>query len=282
MDFNTIDWNSLWAAETDHSHWNKVSQKDLWNKRAASFSQRINRVMEGNEGLDKDDYISKMLARIEVKADWTVLDIGCGPGTLSIPLAKKARSVTALDISSEMLKHLRANAVSNQLNNIRYINASYQEAFKDNMIEKQDVVVASRSLMSGDMREALSQIAGAARRAAYVTFPIIHLPFDWEVYQAIGRKGKKHPPYIYIYNLLYQMGIEANVEILYSKVKVQFSSVDEALEQLQWRTEQFSEAETALLKDFLGRKFAEQKGSPVFTHEGYSKWALISWKNLPA
>ena len=84
------------------------SQKDMWNKRAESFSKRINRVTDGREGLDKDDYISKMLDRIEVKPEWSILDIGCGPGTLAIPLAKKAKSVTALDISSEMLKCLKS------------------------------------------------------------------------------------------------------------------------------------------------------------------------------
>jgi SAM-dependent methyltransferase len=282
MDFSSIDWNALWAADSSHSNWNKTSQKDLWNKRAASFSQRINRVMAGREELDKDDYISKMLAKIEVKPEWSVLDIGCGPGTLSIPLAKKAKSVTALDISSEMLKHLRANSVSNNLTNIRYINSAYQDAFKENLVEKVDVVVASRSLMSGDMQYAMTQIAAIAQKAAYVTFPIIHLPFDWEVYQAIGRKGKKHPPYVYIYNMLYQMGIEANVEILYSKVKVQFGSIEEATEQLQWRTNPFTPQELVALKAFLQNKFDLQKDEPVFTHEGYSKWALIWWNNVTA
>jgi predicted TPR repeat methyltransferase len=279
MDMNSIDWNALWKAESGHSCWNTVSQKDLWNRRADSFSQRINRVVEGKEGLDKDDYIAKMLARIRVKPEWSVLDIGAGPGTLTIPLAKKVRSITALDISAEMLKHLKANAEKCNLSNIQYLNCSWQDAFKENQVEKHDVVIASRSLMSGDMREALDWIAAAAGKAAYLTFPIVHLPFDWEVYQVIGRNGKKHAPYIYICNMLYQMGIEANVEILYSKVKVQFSSVEEAIDQLQWRTDPFNPTELAKMREYLGEKFAGEKATDVFTHEGYSKWALVWWSN---
>ena len=278
MNFNSIDWNSLWQEESAHSHWNKTSQKDLWNKRAESFNKRISRVVEGKEGLDKDDYISKILARIEVKPEWSVLDIGCGPGTLAIPLAKKVKSVTALDISSEMLKHLKANADNDGLNNIRYLNASWQEAFTAKLVGTHDVVVASRSLMSGDMKEAISNIISIAGQAAYLTFPIIHLPFDWEVYKAIGRDGKKHPPYIYIYNMLYQMGIRANVEILCSRIKVQFPSIEETIDDLQWRTDPFTAEEKTKLIEFLKKKFAEQKDAPVFTHEGYSKWALIWWK----
>jgi len=139
-------------------------------------------------------------------------------------------------------------------------------------------VVASRSLMSGDMKEALSNITAIVGQATYLTFPIVHLPFDWEVYKAIGREKKKHPPYIYILNMLFQMGINANVEILYSKLKVQFPSVEEAMDDLQWRTDPFTPDEKARLREFLESKFAEQKGSPVFTHEGKSQWALIWWR----
>lgn len=278
MDYNSIDWNTLWQEESAQSHWNKTSPKELWDKRADSFSKRISRVVNDPEGLDKDDYISKLLAKIEVKPDWSVLDIGCGPGTLTIPLAKKVKTVTGLDISSEMLKHLKANADTNNLKNISYLNSSWQDAFDGKKVSEFDVVVASRSLMSGNMKSAISSINSIARQAAYLTLPIIHLPFDWEVYKAIGRSGKKHAPYVYFYNLLYQMGILGNIEILNSKVKVQFPDIETAIEDLQWRTEPFNQDELKLLREFLEKKIVKQKGSSVITHEGYSKWALIWWR----
>ncbi len=278
MDFNSIDWNAMWQEETKQSHWeNTTAQKKMWDKRAESFDKRINRVKDG-EPLDKDDYISKMLERIEVKPEWTVLDIGCGPGTLAIPLAQKAKSVTALDISSEMLKRLKINAEKIGLDNIQYLNSAWQDAFTGKQVKSHDVVVASRSLMSGDMKGALSHVNAIAGQAAYVTFPIVHLPFDFEVYKAIGRGRKKHPPFIYIYNMLFQMGIQPNVEVLYSKVKVQFPSVEEAMSDLQWRTDSFSQTEKTKLRAFLESKFAGQKDSAVFTHEGKSQWALIWWR----
>jgi SAM-dependent methyltransferase len=218
-----------------------------------------------------------MLARIEVKPEWSVLDIGCGPGTLTIPLAKKVKSITALDISSEMLKFLKINADKSGLNNINYLVSSWQDALAGDKIGEHDVVVASRSLMSGDMKSAIYKINSITRQAAYITFPVIHLPLDFEVYKAIGREDKKHAPYIYIYNMLYQMGIMANVEILYSKVKVQFPSIEETIKDLQWRTAPFTPSEIIKLKEFLKKKFAEQKNSQVFTHEGFSIWALIWW-----
>jgi SAM-dependent methyltransferase len=281
MDFNSIDWNTIWKEETASSHWGKsnFSRKEHWDKRAQSFSQSINRVVENQNQLDKDDYISRMLARIEVKPGWSVLDIGCGPGTLSVPLAKKAGRVTALDISSEMLKYLRSNAVKNGLNNIRYLNAPWEEALDNQQVGVHDVVVASRSLMPSDIKGTLQKIIAVTGKFAYLTFPVVHLPFDWEVYRAIGRGNKKHAPYIYIYNQLYQLGIQANVEILYSRVKMQFHSIEDAIREVEWRTDPFTFEERTKFIEFLNSKYAEQKDSPVFTHEGYSKWALIWWRN---
>jgi 3-dehydroquinate dehydratase len=74
------------------------------------------------------------------------------------------------------------------------------------------------------------------------------------------------------------MGIQANAEVLCSKVKTQFSSVEEAMDDLEWRTDPFSPDEKTKLREFLKSKFAEQKDSSVFTHEGESKWALIWWR----
>jgi hypothetical protein len=132
--------------------------------------------------------------------------------------------------------------------------------------------------MSGDMKAALINIIAITGRAAYLTFPVVHLPLDFEVYAGIGRGKKKHPPYIYILNMLYQMGINANAEVLYSRVNVQFPSIEEAVEDLQWRTDPFTPDEKVKLKKFIEEKFSAQKGSPVFTHEGKSQWALIWWK----
>lgn len=278
MDFSKIDWNAMWQKESRRSHFNdKIATRELWNKRADSFTKRINQVKE-SEPRDKDDYISKMLDRIEVKPEWTVLDIGCGPGTLTIPLAQKAKSVTALDISIEMLKNLKANAEKAGLDNIVYLESSWEDAFNNRLAGSHDVVVASRSLMGGDIKKTLSYIISIARQAAYITFPIVHLPLDFEVYEAIGRNKKKHPPYIYVLNMLYQMGINANVEVLYSRVKVQFSSIEEVIRHLEWRTDPFTPAEKVKLRGFLKKYFTEEKGEPIFTHEGKSQWALIWWR----
>jgi hypothetical protein len=178
-----------------------------------------------------------------------------------------------------MLKHLKSSAENNHLQNIRCLNASWEEAFTQQQVEPHDVVIASRSLVTEDIKKALSGIIKFSLTAAYITYPVVHLPFDWEVYRIIGRSGKKHPPYIYLYNLLYQMGVEANIEMLYSKVKVHFSSFEQAIEELQLRNDPFTTEEISRLRDYWNSKCSNSKEKLGFTHEGESKWALIWWKN---
>lgn len=278
MELSTIDWNMIWKEASNNSPWAGLSKKDYWNKRADKFDKMNHGVTSDSGKMDNNDYITNMLERIETSSEYTVLDIGCGPGTLAIPLAKKVKSVTGLDISSEMLKHLKNNAKKNGLNNINFINCSWDDAVVNRDVEPHDIVIASRSLMPLDLKETLEKVVSVAKHAVYITLPIVHLPFDCEAYQAIGRDNKKHISYICAFNMLYQMGIQANTEILSSQVKVKFFSIEDAINNLQAKTDPFTDIEKTKLKEFLEQKFSEQGNSPVFEHEGFSKWALIWWR----
>jgi len=56
--------------------------------------------------------IAKVLENTDVKGK-TVLEIGCGSGFLSVLLAKKGASVTAVDISEEAVETTKTNAETN-------------------------------------------------------------------------------------------------------------------------------------------------------------------------
>ena len=54
--------------------------------------------------------------------------------------------------------------------------------------------------------------------------------------------------------------------------------MEEALTNLEWRTDPFTPEEKAKLRDFLESQFAEQGGVGPYVHEGYAQWALLWWK----
>lgn len=54
-----------------------------------------------------------------------ILDIGCGIGSLSIPLAENGNNVTAIDISHEMISSLQKNITPNLRSRIKIVNGDF-------------------------------------------------------------------------------------------------------------------------------------------------------------
>ena len=68
----------------------------------------------------------KIFIRMRLEEGMRLLDVGCGPGRLTLPAAKwvgERGEVVALDIQSKMLDKLGARATSQENSNIRLINA---------------------------------------------------------------------------------------------------------------------------------------------------------------
>lgn len=68
------------------------------------------RARDYGRGSGDDGYADAFLARLDLHGAHSLLDVGCGPGTLALPLARRLREVIALDYSAAMLEQLRARA----------------------------------------------------------------------------------------------------------------------------------------------------------------------------
>ena len=51
----------------------------------------------------------------------TVLDVGCGEGSVTIPIAKRVKKVIGLDSSPKMLEYLEKRAGDNNIDNIETV-----------------------------------------------------------------------------------------------------------------------------------------------------------------
>lgn len=77
---------------------------EFWNKRSGNYANNI----EKDNRKKRTDEILGLLEEVGFNPESSrVLDIGCGPGTLTLPLSKLGAEVTALDISSGMLDRLK-------------------------------------------------------------------------------------------------------------------------------------------------------------------------------
>jgi ubiquinone/menaquinone biosynthesis C-methylase UbiE len=262
-----FDWNELW-----NDALKKLPKKNSrsWDNVAPKFKK--------TKG--KNDYSKKLLDEIALKPDDTVLDIGCGSGIITIPLAQTAKTVTALDISRKMLQLLEENATEEGLTNINLLNRRLEDVLLNKDVEPHDVVVASRSLNGVyNIKQVLEEINKIAKKYVYITlWGANSVKFQNEISKIIGREFHEHPTYIYVYNMLYELGIHANIKILDYDNSSYYSSVDEAIETFKWKMVNLNQKEEDILRDYLTEKMVKLHDCKFKFPHNKPDWALIWWK----
>ncbi len=262
-----IDWALIWREGRQQRSCKSKGRKE-WDRKAASFARR-------NRG---SAYIDKLLPFIDVGSDETVLDVGSGPGTLSLPLAKRAKAITALDFSSDMLAELSSAAAAEGLGNITTVLAAWEDDWRSLGVAVHDVAVASRSLAVDDLGGALVRLNEWARRKVVITDRVGAGPFDPDVFAAVGRPFAPGPDYIITVNMLYRMGINARVDFIPAEFTEIFASRAEAADSCLWMLEELRPGEQAGFERFLTERLvAQSDGSWRLTRNHTPRWAVISW-----
>lgn len=271
MIMDDLDWNKMWIEARENSSLRKRrgDMTEFWNKRSRQYS----------ESLKYNDRSIQMISRLDIDPECTVLDIGAGPGTLAIPLAKRLKHVTVVEPSSGMLACLRENAADEGLTNITCINRRWEDVTPGTDLDEYDVVIASYSLLMLDMKAALSKMNEVARRSVYL--------FDFaggcmqgysELWPKLyGDEYQAGPDYIYIYNILHGMGIYADVEITETKYKERFSSMDEAVEQWMENLGETTPKTEEVIISHLSENLFQEDGA--FWSKREIKGAMIHWSN---
>ena len=266
--FRSIDWNSAW--NLDRVKRSEGRDREFWNRRAPSFAQNI------KEG-DRDEYVDPFVEIVDAQPEWSVLDVGCGPGTLACPLAKVVRQVTAIDFSPAMIDILKARSEKEGIRNIVTHLASWKDDWQALGVKRHDIAIASRSMNAEDPQASINKLMSFATQRVYVSFAVGSGPFDHRILEAVGRETHANPDYIYIYNLLYQMGITANVSLI-ERSPHTFSGEEEAVDSFRWMIDNMTSAEEEALRRYLSRHLIQDGARWKLDYHRPVFWAVIWWK----
>jgi SAM-dependent methyltransferase len=214
---------------------------------------------------------------MEPQADWTVLDMGCGGGTLALPLATRVKEITAVDYSDKMLALLEAEIQKRNIKNVKTFKASWDDDWSDKDIGLHDVSIASRSLSVDDVQGAIIKLIGAARKRVYISTVVGDGPYDRQIFEAIGRELIPVVDYIYIYNLLYQLGIHANIFFIPEESWKTFDDLNEARNYMKWMLNEMTLNEEYSLEQYLRQNMIVKDGKSVIEYKKAFKWAVIWW-----
>jgi SAM-dependent methyltransferase len=272
MDLKDIKWEEMWRRSLNVSASDgltNISDEERYDHIAPLFK----------EWMEYDTYPSKLLERILIKPEWSVLDIGCGTGAISIPVAKKAKSVTAIDISTQMLKILKADAEKNHLANLQQMHINWDNVTVGTDIQPHDVVIMSRSLgRMMNLYESLMKVNQAASRYAYLTaWGGGERKINRGIMEALGQEYHDSPDYLYVFNILAQMGINPNVEQMRCSSKVVYPSINEALYNYQILLH-LSSSQLKVAQAFLEEYLVKRDDGLFEIPDNKPVWSLIWWE----
>jgi 23S rRNA (uracil1939-C5)-methyltransferase len=75
--------------------------------------------------------VAQALDWLAPTADERILDLFCGLGNFALPLARQAREVVAVEGVATMVERATANAMSNDLHNVQFIQADLMQPLAD-------------------------------------------------------------------------------------------------------------------------------------------------------
>jgi SAM-dependent methyltransferase len=276
----SLDWNQIWKDEMERCSLVGLESGTLkqWStSEAERFLQKSG-----------EKYVELLIDKLNVTSEDNVIDVGCGPGRLTIPLAKIAKSVTAADVSTGMLDVVKRRAKEEGLNNITYVNKYWREVTTGKDIKKEyDVVLSSNSInllgaketqqnnkkqVEWNLEEALQKINDIGKNN-YISMPVLHHKGFSEVFEAVGKKYHPFPSYITVHNVLYQMNIKPDIDYFTTHCK-RHSKPENVIERIEWLFD-IKPEQKQIIKQKIDNSIDR-------LDEGLQVWALIHWRQNQA
>lgn len=203
--------------------------ENMWDKEADMYRRMA--AMERVFTLPQLDFIP-------VSPEDTVLDIGCGPGRISIPMAQRAKKVTAIDTSEKMMAHCRTNAEAAGVTNLEIRFQDWMEAVPGENLELHDIAIGCRSVGLQDFEK----LSAAARKIA-VVIAFANGPSIPEILSGLFDGATERPmfrprprdrrlDYNVMFNMAYDLGYEPNLRIFPDGFTADFSCREEAYTEL--------------------------------------------------
>ena len=155
IDINKLDWEYIWQKDYQKD---RKKGKD-WNTVSKDFGK----------WLENDDYPDVLISSMNISPDDTILDLGAAEGTISLKLAEKAKSVTALDRADKMLEELDKKCLEQGITNVKTVQMDIEDMSLENT-PKHDIILASRSFNGiYNIRERLELLNELANKYVYIT-----------------------------------------------------------------------------------------------------------------
>ena len=258
MSLEDIDFAGRYRADVNVTS-RPVKPSSFWDGRAASMSER---------GFTSA-YLQEFLARLDLTGCATLLDVGCGPGTIGLSVAPRLVKVFGLDYSPGMLQAFTEQAQARGLSNATPILRAWEDDWSD--VPVCDIVVASRATAVRDFEAAARKLEAKARRRVYLTYPADGRFAGDGVCEALGRPHGPLPDYLHIVGILHHLGIHPRLDYIAGDNRFAgCEGFDEFVVKVRGLAGELSAEDLGAVRDYYDRhrdRIGREK----------MRWAFISW-----
>lgn len=282
----------------------KPDSQEHWDERAKSFSFKDT----------PNAYLQSFISKAGITGKESVLDMGCGTGSLAVALAAMGCSVVAADFSEGMLDRLCSKAAERgmlwergtsgfgsggfpagsvgappseiEAGKILPLHMSWEDDWANYGLGEGsvDVAVASRSVITHDLEDSLQKLSALARERVCVTVGTGISPrVDMRVARAMGLELERHNDALFVFGIASDLGYEPTVSYIHSPRSKSYISPDEAYcsllktrDYLADTIDQISVEESACrLRNFLAGHLVE------IEEDGTKRWTLDQPRVVP-
>ncbi|MFZ0004805.1 MAG: methyltransferase domain-containing protein [Methanoregula sp.] len=274
-----VDWNEVWKAQQARHDATRIREDTShdWDKK-----ENADRYAAGSDG-EFQKRIRITLEGLSVNRTTRVLDIGAGPGTLAIPLASKVKEVTAIEPGAGMIAALEERVRKERITNITCVRKTWEDVDPGRDLSgPYDLVIASLSLTMHDIREAVQKMDRVSCGEVCLYW-FVDLPFWERMYADLilplhGTTYCPGPKADCLWNVLYQSGIYANVEMLPLDKEYRFTSRREMTGFFQKRFDTKTPDQKRMVDTYLSPLIHADGDDVVIS--GESTFAKIWWKKV--
>jgi ubiquinone/menaquinone biosynthesis C-methylase UbiE len=272
-----LNWNKIWK-ERQKLH----DSSKLFNDPSHNWNKRENAERyDTSSRSEYDDRVKITIAGLDITRNSRVLDIGAGPGTLALPIAPRVREVTAIEPGGGMVSVLNERASKENITNITCIQKRWEDIdISQDLCGMYDVVIASLSLTMADIREALQKMNSVSSDYVYL-FWFVDMPFWEKMYADLweslhGSRYYSGPKTDCLFNVLYQMGIYANVQMLPLRKEYRFTSRKEMMAFFKNRFNAKTPKQAKIVAYYIASIMRREGNDVVIS--GNSTFAKIWWR----
>ena len=215
-------------------------------------------------------YAREFVARMNLSGCRTLLDVGCGAGTIGLSVAARLNHVYGLDYSQGMLGAFTENARSRGFAHVTPILRAWEDDWSG--VPVCDVVVASRSTALPDLEWAIRKLNAQARVRVYLTYPADGHFIPDGVRRVLGPNGNGLPDFLYVIGILRNLGLQPTLDYLPGENRLaNCSTFEQFLGRISEAIGPLADADVTRLADYFGDPDARRA-------EEKMRWALFTWE----